>query len=189
MTLKIAILGSTRGSNLEPLFKQIQTENLAAEIVLVLSDREDALILIRAQTLGLTPLYLPATGLTRAEYGEKLNTVLKSHEIDLVLLVGFMRILAGDFTQKWSGKILNVHPSLLPKHAGLMDLQVHAAAIEAKDLESGCTVHAVEEIVDAGKVIVQKRCTIAPNETPASLKVKVQALEVPALVEAIKRFI
>lgn len=188
MRVRIAILGSTRGSNLEPLVEHIKAAHLPVEIVLVLSDKADALILERAKSLKLPLCFLSAKGLTREEYGEHLDAALKVHQVDVVLLIGFMRILAGSFTQKWAGKILNVHPSLLPKHAGLMDLQVHAAAIDAGDSESGCTVHVVEEIVDGGKILIQKKCVLAPNETPQSLKSKVQALEVPALVEALKLF-
>ncbi len=188
MSLKIAILGSTRGSNLEPLFRQIKAAALPVEIVLVLSDKKEALILERAKNLSLTAQFLSAKDLTREAYGELLNQTLKQHQVDLVVLVGFMRILDKSFTQKWTGKVINVHPSLLPKHAGLMDLQVHAAAINAGDHESGCTVHLVEEIVDAGTVLIQKTCPITAGDTPESLKAKIQALEVPALVEAIKLF-
>ena len=186
MTLKIAILGSTRGSNLEPLVQLLQAKQLPVEIVLLVSDRENALILERAQTLKIPTQFLSAKGLTREEYGEKLDTLLQQYQVDLIVLIGFMRILSADFTQKWPERIINVHPSLLPRHAGLMDLQVHAAAIDAGDTESGCSVHVVEAKVDAGQILVQKRCPIEIGETPESLKAKVQALEVPALVEAIQ---
>ncbi len=189
MSLKIAVLGSTRGSNLEPLLRAIKTKELATEIRLVISDRPDALILERAKNLGLLTSVLPGKGQSREEYGIHLDAVLKQHEIDLVVLIGFMRILAAEFTDKWKGKVLNVHPSLLPKHAGLMDLQVHAAVIAAGESESGCTVHAVEAVVDGGKILVQKRCALSPSETPESLKAKVQALEVPALIEAIQHWL
>ncbi len=99
-----------------------------------------------------------------------------------------MRILSDSFCEEWRGRVLNVHPSLLPDFAGGMDLAVHKAVIEAGKKESGCTVHFVTEIVDGGPIAVQKRCEVAPDETPESLKAKVQALEGPSFIEAIARF-
>lgn len=126
-----------------------------------------------------------AKAISREAYDRKLDLILKEHQIDLIILLGFMRILSRYFTKAWSNQIINVHPSL-PKYAGLMDLNVHEAALEAGDSESGCCVHFVEEEVDAGQVLIQKRCVIKKNETGVSLKAKFQALEVLALVEAIE---
>lgn len=181
----IAILGSTRGSHLPAL--TTATKNLHAKIALVISDRQDATILERAKTLNVPSHYLDASGLTREEYAEKLDTLLHQHQIDVILLLGFMRILAGSLTQKWQSKILNVHPSLLPHYAGLMDLQVHQAVLANGDSETGCTVHEVTDVVDGGKILVQKRCTVSAEETAESLKTKVQVLEKEALLEALHR--
>lgn len=186
MSIKIAVLGSTRGTNLEPLFRLLASKQIGAEIVLVVSNREDALILERAKQLGIPAQFLADAGISREAYGKKLTALLQQHHIDLIVLIGFMRILAADFTKQWAGHIINIHPSLLPKHAGLMDLQVHRAAIAAGDTASGCTVHLVDEQVDGGKILVQKSCAIAPDETDESLKAKVQVLEVPALLDAIE---
>jgi phosphoribosylglycinamide formyltransferase-1 len=189
MKTNIAILGSTRGSHLQPLFESLQQKSLQAQITLVLSDQKNAGILERAKLLNIPHEFLSAQGLSREAYGEILSALLKKHEIDLVILIGFMRILSPQFTQDFSGRAINIHPSLLPKHAGLMDLQVHTAAIEAGETQSGCTVHYVEAEVDKGKILIQKSCPISPNETPESLKIKVQALEVPALIQAIQLLI
>ena len=188
MSLNLAILGSTRGSNLEPLYRLIQNNHMPVELVLVMSDKENALILEQAKRLQIATLFVSAKGMSREDFGEKLNKIFFENHIDLIVLIGFMRILAANVTQQWPGHIINVHPSLLPKHAGLMDLNVHEAVIAAGDTESGCSVHLVEEEVDAGKILVQKRCVVTPNETPQSLKAKVQSLEVPALLEAIELF-
>lgn len=188
MSLKVAVLGSTRGSNLTPLYHLLKQENIPAEIVLVLSDKADAPILERAHDLAIPTQWVSAQGLTREAYAEKLTQILNAQGVELVVLIGFMRILAANFTRMWSGKVINVHPSLLPKHAGLMDLDVHRAAIEAKEVESGCSVHLVTEEIDAGKILVQKSCPIVTAETPESLKVKVQGLESSALMEAIRLF-
>ena len=179
----IAILSSTRGSHLSSLVAA--TATLPARVALVISDRQDAPILERAKALNVPTLYLDAKNLTREEYALKLDTVLAQHHIDFVLLLGFMRILSGVLTQKWQGKIFNVHPSLLPRYAGLMDLQVHHAVLANGDSETGCTVHEVTDIVDGGKILVQKKCAVSPEETAESLKVKVQALEKEALLEAL----
>merc|ERR1712032_280207 len=99
-----------------------------------------------------------------------------------------MRILSPVFVSKWKGRAVNVHPSLLPKHARLMDLKVHESVLAAGDDESGCTVHLVDEVVDAGAVVVQPRCPVSSDDTAESLKKKVQALEAPALVTAVQTF-
>jgi phosphoribosylamine--glycine ligase/phosphoribosylglycinamide formyltransferase/phosphoribosylformylglycinamidine cyclo-ligase/phosphoribosylamine--glycine ligase/phosphoribosylformylglycinamidine cyclo-ligase len=114
--------------------------------------------------------------------------VLRENDVELVLLVGYMRILSDSFCQEWKGRVLNVHPSLLPDFAGGMDLAVHEAVIAASKKESGCTVHFVTEVVDGGPIAVQKRCEVSAGETPESLKAKVQALEGPSFIEAITKF-
>lgn len=98
-----------------------------------------------------------------------------------------MRILSGEFTEYWKGRCINVHPSLLPKHAGGMDLAVHQAVIDAKEAESGCTIHEVTEEVDGGPIVVQKVVKVDPSDTAESLKAKVQALEGPAFIDAIQK--
>jgi len=104
------------------------------------------------------------------------------------MLVGFMRIVSAEFCREWQGRIINVHPSLLPKHAGGMDLEVHRAVLEAQEEESGCTVHIVTEEVDGGPVVVQPRVKVLSGDTPESLKARVQAEEGPALLEAVRLF-
>lgn len=99
-----------------------------------------------------------------------------------------MRIVSADFCNDWRGRILNVHPSLLPKHAGGMDLEVHKAVIDAKESESGCTVHIVTEEVDGGP-IVRQRVVSVEGDTPESLKAKVQAEEGPALLDSVRLFV
>merc|ERR1712139_85164 len=92
------------------------------------------------------------------------------------------------FCKEWEGAVINVHPSLLPKHAGGMDLEVHQAVLAAGDQESGCTVHLVTDEVDGGPIVVQRRVPVSAEDTPESLKAKVQAEEGPSLVEAVRLF-
>ena len=115
-----------------------------------------------------------------------MTSVLKEHGVDLVLLIGFMRILSPEFCQKWHGQILNVHPSLLPKYAGGVDTNVHKEVLMNGDTKTGCTIHFVTEEVDEGPVLIQKICSVDSNDTVASLKTKVQNLEGVAFIEAIK---
>ena len=114
-----------------------------------------------------------------------MTSILKKYQVELILLIGFMRILSSEFCLEWQDKILNVHPSLLPKYSGGMDLNVHEAVLANGDSETGCTIHFVTEDVDAGPILVQKRCYIEPNDTAELLKKKVQALEGIAYIEAI----
>jgi folate-dependent phosphoribosylglycinamide formyltransferase PurN len=99
-----------------------------------------------------------------------------------------MRIISGEFCRRWMGRLLNVHPSLLPLHAGLMDLEVHQSVLDAGDRESGCTVHQVIEEVDGGEVVCQLRVAVVPGETANQLKAKVQLLEGEALIQACEMF-
>ena len=176
---KIGILGSTRGTNCLHIYAEIAAGRLHAEVAAVVSNIGDALILERARAAGVkTVTHIPSKGKKRVDFDAEVNAALEAAGVELVLLVGFMRILSPVFVKRWKGRCLNVHPSLLPKHAGLMDLAAHEAVLAAGDGESGCTVHLVDEVVDAGAVIVQPRCQVAADETAATLKAKVQALEV-----------
>ena len=111
--------------------------------------------------------------------------VLRKYKVDLVLLIGFMRILSSEFCREWSDRILNVHPSLLPKYAGGMDTNVHEEVLKNKDKETGCTIHFVTDEVDGGPILIQKKCGVEKHDTVETLKTKVQELEGQAFLEAI----
>jgi len=183
--IRLAILGSTRGTNLTALVKAIEQKELAAEIAIVLSNKADAMILERAVSYGLSAEFVDPQGLTREEYDSKISAILQTKKIDLIVLLGYMRILSDEFVATWRNKMINVHPSLLPDFAGGMDIAVHRAVLAAGMQESGCTVHYVTEEVDAGPMLVQKKCPVLADDTPETLKARVQALEGVALVEAI----
>lgn len=186
--LKLAILGSTRGSSLTPIVDAIQQGQLQAQINIVISNKSDALILKRAVSYGLSTAFLDPAGLSREAYDRKLSDLLHQHHIDLIILIGYMRIISAEFVQEWKNKIINVHPSLLPAFAGKMDLAVHEAVLTAGVKETGCTVHYVTEEVDAGPVIVQLMCDVLTDDTAEQLKARVQHLEGVALVKAIATF-
>jgi phosphoribosylglycinamide formyltransferase 1 len=183
--IRLAVLGSTRGTNMLAVLQAIQQKRLSASINLVISNKADALILERAQSYGLMTQFVDAKGLSREAYDQQISTLLHDHHIDLVVLIGYMRILSAPFVNEWENKIINVHPSLLPAFAGKMDLDVHRAVLEAGVPETGCTVHYVTKDVDAGPIVLQRVTALLPGDTPERLKERVQALEGEALVEAI----
>jgi len=187
--VRIALIGSTRGSSSQLTIDAIKSGDLNAQVAVVISNKRDAGILERAEKEGLRKAYIPcAKGTERAAHDAMVSKALRDEGVDLVMLVGYMRIVSPEFCKEWKGAVINIHPSLLPKHAGGMDLEVHQAVLDAKEPESGCTVHIVTEEVDGGPIVVQRRVDVIDSDTPESLKAKVQAQEGPALVEAVKLF-
>jgi len=183
---RLGVLGSTRGTDLEAILSAINNKKLAAEVSVVISNREKAYILTRAKNHKVPSFFISHKDKSRKEFDRNVTTILKQYNVELVLLIGFMRILSAEFCQAWRDRVLNVHPSLLPKYAGGMDMNVHEEVLKNGDHETGCTFHFVTEMVDGGPVLVQKRCTVETNETMATLKLKVQALEGGAFIEAIQ---
>ena len=184
--IRLGVLGSTRGTDLEAILSAINNKKLAAEVSVVISNRENAYILTRAKNHNVPSFFISHKDKSREEFDRNVTTILKQYNVELVLLIGFMRILSAEFCQAWRDRVLNVHPSLLPKYAGGMDMNVHEEVLKNGDHETGCTIHFVTETVDGGPVLVQKRCTVETNETVATLKLKVQALEGGAFIEAIQ---
>jgi len=184
--IKLGVLGSTKGTDLQAVLDAVNNGLLDAKVSVVVSNQESAYILERAKNHGVPTFFIPHKEKAREEFDREMTTVLQNYGVELVLLIGFMRILSVEFCQEWRDRILNVHPSLLPKYAGGMDTNVHAEVIKNGDAETGCTIHFVTEEVDAGPILSQKKCTVTPEDTVESLKTKVQALEGEAFIEAIK---
>ena len=184
--IRLGVLGSTRGTDLEAILSAIKNKKLSAEVSVVISNRENAYILTRAKNHNVPSFFISHKDKSREEFDRNVTTILKQYNVELVLLIGFMRILSAEFCQAWRDRVLNVHPSLLPKYAGGMDMNVHEEVLKNGDHETGCTIHFVTETVDGGPVLVQKRCTVETNETVETLKLKVQALEGGAFIEAIQ---
>lgn len=184
--MHLAILGSTRGTTMQALIEAIRQRTLLATIEVVISNKPQAMILERARSHGLPYKYLSTEGITRREYDEKINEILLCYPIDLILLIGYMRLLSPEFVHLWRNKILNVHPSLLPAFAGKKDTEVHQAVLDSGQVETGCTIHYVSEQVDAGPILLQKKCPVLDQDTVDTLKKKVQQLEGEALTEAIQ---
>jgi phosphoribosylglycinamide formyltransferase-1 len=185
MNLKVGVLGSTRGTALQGILDAIAAGSLDVEIVLVASDKKSAPILERAAKHGIRALFLDPVGLKREDYDRQVSEALREAGAELVLLIGYMRIVSEQFVNTWRGRLLNVHPSLLPSFGGLMNLKVHEAVLSAGVNETGCTIHQVTDEVDGGPIVLQKRCPVLPGDTAEMLQGRVQALEQAAFVEVL----
>jgi phosphoribosylglycinamide formyltransferase-1 len=174
MTLPFAVLISGRGSNMLSLERATRDGRIDGRIVAVVSDRPEAAGVAAARALGLETAVLEARGMDRAAYGKALAACLEKSGAALVALAGFMRILDGGFVRRWQGRLLNIHPSLLPAYRGL---HTHRRVLEAGERAHGCTVHYVVEELDAGPAIIQGRLAVRPGEDEAALSARVQRLE------------
>jgi phosphoribosylglycinamide formyltransferase-1 len=179
-------LGSTRGTDLQAIIDAIKNKKLDASIEIVISNKADAYILERARNYKIPALFIEQKGKTREEFDREVMKVLDEKNVDLVLLIGYMRFISKEFVDKWRNRVMNVHPSLLPKFAGGMDKNVHQAVLDCGEKETGMTIHFVDEGADSGPIILQKKCKIDENETVDSLKEKVQKLEGEGFIEAIR---
>jgi len=185
--MKVAILASTKGTDMEAIIKAIEEGRLKdVEISMVISDRESAQALERARNHGIKALFIDPKGKKREEYDMEIAKVIDG--ADLVLLIGYMRLLSPWFVERFKNRIINVHPSLLPAFGGKMDLDVHRAILDYGVKVSGATVHFVDEGADTGPIIAQKAVEIEERETPESLKAKIQKVEGELLIRAIELF-
>lgn len=174
---RVAVLISGNGSNLQSLIEATRNSTLGirAEIVFVLSNKENVMGLERARKAGIENKCLSHRDFkTREEFDAAMTELLESYNVDIVCLAGFMRILSGEFVRKWRKRLINIHPSLLPKFPGL---HVQRQALEAGEKRSGCTVHFVDEGVDTGAIIFQTSVAITEGETEESLTRKIQRAE------------
>ena len=186
--IRLGVLGSTRGTDLQAILDAIDSKLLESKLSVVISNKKTAFILERANKHKIPSYSISHKNINRETFDRKITKLLKKHKVDLVLLIGFMRILSKSFCQDWKGKILTVHPSLLPKYAGRMDTNVHEEVLKNKDKETGCTIHFVTDEVDCGPIFIQKKCPVKPKDTVDSLKRRVQKLEGEAFLEAIPLF-
>ena len=174
--VRTAILISGRGSNMAALIDAAKAPDYPAEIGLVLSNVPDAGGLAVAEAAGVPALAIDHRpfGKDRAAHEEALNAELEAHAVELVALAGYMRVLTGDMTRRWAGRMVNIHPSLLPHFPGL---DTHARALAAGHTRHGATVHWVTEGVDEGEVIAQADVDVRPGDTADTLGARVLAQE------------
>jgi phosphoribosylglycinamide formyltransferase-1 len=166
----VAILISGRGSNMRALAERARTYSVA----LVASNKQQAPALDWAREHGLATWALDSKGVAREEYDRILSATLDENQVGTIALAGYMRILSPWFVDQWAGRIINIHPSLLPKYRGL---DTHSRAIEAGDKVGGCSVHIVTEELDAGEVLGSAEVPIEPDDTPATLEQRVLTAE------------
>lgn len=186
MTKRVAILISGGGSNMVALVNSMQGDH-PARPVLVLSNDPEAGGLAKADALGVATACVDHKpfGKDRAAFEVALQAALEAANPDIICLAGFMRILTSDFTRKWEGRMLNIHPSLLPKYKGL---HTHARALEAGDTEHGCSVHEVTAALDDGPILGQARMSIAAGDTPDTLAARLLPLEHALYPAVLRRF-
>ncbi|HTC82704.1 MAG TPA: phosphoribosylglycinamide formyltransferase [Rhizomicrobium sp.] len=177
---RVAVLISGRGSNLGAL---IAAQDSSYKIILVISNVEGAGGLEIAEAAGIATLVIPHAGKTREAFDAEMDAALRAADAELVALAGFMRILSDGFARGWEGKLINIHPSLLPAYKGT---RVHERVIEAKEATSGASVHFVVPELDAGPVLAQARVPVHPSDTPETLAERVLAVEHELYPEALK---
>ena len=173
---RVAVLISGSGSNMAALADAARADDAPFEIALVLSNRPGAggLAIAREKGLAVAVVDHRPYGADREGHERAVDAALEAHDVEVVALAGYMRLLTPWLVQRWAGRMLNIHPSLLPKYPGL---DTHARALAAGDLEAGCTVHLVTEGVDEGPILAQAAVPLLPDDTPASLAQRVLTAE------------
>lgn len=174
MKKKLGILLSGRGSNFEAIAASVRNGALDAEIAVVLSNRPGARGIEIARELGLPAIVIPSAGMPREEFDQRVVEELERREVDLVCLAGFMRLLTPRFIRAFEGRIVNIHPSLLPAFPGL-DAQAQALSHGVRI--SGCTVHFVDEHLDAGPIIMQAAVLVEDGDTAGTLSERILKAE------------
>ena len=193
--LRISVLASDKGIDLQAVIDAIQKGELIAKISVVISDKQDAYVLERANNYNIPAVYVdPNKNKTREDLDKEIIKVIEDHNgTDLILLIGYMRILTSAFIQRYKNKIMNIHPSLLPTFAGGMGTKVHKDVIDSGMKVTGCTLHFVDEGIDTGPIILQKAVNVEItddnlNDTVDSLEKKVNIAEQDIILEGIRLF-
>ena len=183
--VRTAVLISGNGSNLQAILDTASASDYPAEIMLVISNKPEAYGLKRAEHAGVTTAVIPHGHYNdRESFDRMVDATLKTHDIELVVMAGFMRILSDWFVTEWQGKLINIHPSLLPKYKGL---DTHQRALDAGDATHGATVHWVTPELDSGEIILQGSIPIVAGDDAASLKERIHALEHQLYPAALKQ--
>lgn len=174
MKRKLGILISGRGSNMQALVDAARLPGAPYEVALVASDKPDAAGLAWAAEQGIATFAQSPKGILKADYEASIDTALRTAGVEAIALAGYMRLLSDDFVARWRGRIVNIHPSLLPLYKGL---DTHQRAIDAGDSHGGCSVHIVTEELDGGEVLGQAKVPIVPGDTAEVLAERVLAEE------------
>lgn len=184
--LRLGVLASGRGSNLQAIIDAIRKKKLSAEIAVVISNKQDAFALKRAKRSGIPAVYVnPKDFASREAYERELARLLQEHAVELVVLAGYMLIVGKPLLNAFKNRIINIHPALVPSFPGL---HAQRQAIEFGVKYSGCTVHFVDESLDAGPIILQAVVPVRDDDTEASLSKRILRREHKLLPEAIRLF-
>lgn len=182
---RVAVLISGSGSNLQALIDATKTPDYPAEIVLVISNQPDAYGITRAKEAGIpTAVIFHKDFIKREAFDRALSEMIEAYDTDIICLAGFMRVLSEWFVERYQGRLLNIHPSLLPKFKGV---DTHARALEAGETEAGCTVHWVSPEVDGGEIIAQVRVPVLPDDDVKTLAARVLVEEHKIYPEVLKQ--
>jgi phosphoribosylglycinamide formyltransferase-1 len=180
--MRLGVLLSGRGSNFQAIHEAVHGGVLPAEIVCVLSNRPEAPGIARAREYGYAAHVIDHTGMKRTDHEHEVQRVLDATRPDCIALAGYMRLLSAPFIERWRNRIVNIHPALLPSFPGV-DAQAQAVAYGVK--VSGCTVHFVDENLDAGPILVQRTVEVRDDDTPETLSDRILEQEHVAYVEAL----
>lgn len=184
--LRMAVLVSGGGTNLQSVIDAVENHTLQSKIVCVISNKESAYGLERARKHHIPDFFIDPK---QTGYDEKLLQLLQEQKVDLVVLAGYLKILSPEMIRLYNRRIINIHPALLPKFGGkgFYGIHIHEAVLSAGEKESGATVHYVDEGVDTGEIIIQRKLDVLPDDTPESLQARIlDQIEHHILVEAIK---
>ena len=185
--MKIGILISGRGSNMVAIVDAVKSGEIpASEVAVVISDKADARGLARAKERGVDTLVIERNGRTREEHDAEIVAALTERGVELVCLAGYMRLLSAPFVRAFPDRIINIHPSLLPAYPGL---HVHERVLEAGERLSGCTVHYVNDDLDAGEIILQREVEVKEGDTAETLSARILEQEHKLYVEAVKSLV
>ena len=190
--LQLAVLGSGRGSTFQAILRAIEEGRLpSTRVCLVISNNSDAGILALARSAGIPALHVSQKQFpTEEAFTDAMLLALQRHGAELIVLAGYMKRVPSRFVREYRGRILNIHPALLPKFGGqgMYGRHVHEAVIAARERESGATVHVVDDEYDHGQVVLQRTIEVAPDETPETLAAKVLEVEHALYPEAIRQY-
>ena len=186
--LRLGVLASTKATDMQAVIDAIKSKKLNAVISVVISNKKDAFALERARNHNIKAVFIDTKGKEREQFDKEVAKELDNNKVDLIILIGYMRILSSWFVNKYKNKIMNIHPSLLPKYAGGMDKDVHAEVLKNKEKVTGATLHFVDEGADTGPIIMQKAVKIDEDETADTLKEKVQKAEQEIILKAIELY-
>ena len=183
--IRLGILASTKATDMQAIIDSINSGKLDAQVSVLISNKPETYALERAKKYNIKAIFIDSKNKEREEFDKEVSKVLEENDVELILLIGYMRFLSPWFVDKYRNKIMNIHPSLLPKYGGGMDLDVHAEVLKNKEKVTGATLHFVDEGSDTGPIIFQKEVNIEENETVETLKQKVQKAEQEIILKAI----